>query len=73
MQLATGTVIDGKIVVEGAQLPEGARVTVLSHGASERFSLTGAEENELLEAVAEIERGEFVTLEELVASLPKQS
>ena len=73
MQVATGTVVDGKIVVEGAQLPEGAVVTVLSRGANERFSLTAEQENELLEAMAEIERGEFVTLEELVSSLPKQS
>jgi len=72
MQIATGTVVDGKIVVEGAQLPEGTVVTVLSHGASERFSLTEAQENELVEALAEIERGEFVTLDDLVASLPKQ-
>jgi len=73
MQVTTGTVVDGKIVVEGAKLPEGAVVTVLSRGAGERFALTEAQENELLEAMAEIERGDFVTLEDLVASLPKQS
>jgi hypothetical protein len=73
MQVTTGTVVDGKIVVEGAKLPEGAVVTVLSRGAGERFTLTEAQENELLEAMAEIERGDFVTLEDLVASLPKQS
>jgi hypothetical protein len=73
MQVATGKVIDGKVVVEGAQLPEGAVVTVLSRGAAERFSLTLAEEDALLEAMAEIERGEFVTLEDLVVSLPKRS
>ncbi|HEU0203046.1 MAG TPA: hypothetical protein VFR86_21770 [Burkholderiaceae bacterium] len=32
-----------------------------------------AQERELLEALEEIERGEFETLEELLASLPKQS
>lgn len=71
MQVATGTVVNGKIVVEGAELPEGAIVTVLSPGAAERFSLTEAQENELLEALAEIERGESVTLEDLLASIPK--
>ena len=35
------------------------------------FSLTEAEEAELLEAMAEIERGEYVSLEELLQSLPK--
>jgi hypothetical protein len=73
MQVTTGTVVDGKIVVEGAKLPEGAVVTVLSRGAGERFTLTEAQENELLEAMAELERGDFVTLEDLVAPLPKQS
>jgi hypothetical protein len=51
----------------------GAQTTWLSRDATERFSLTAEEENELLEAIAEIERGEFVTLEQLVSSLPKQS
>src|SRR5262245_38408378 len=68
MQVATGKIVDGKIVVDGAQLPEGAVVTVLSRGASEGFSLTPSEEDKLLEAIAEIERGDFVTLEDLVAS-----
>lgn len=39
-------------------------------GADEGFSLTEAQENELLAAMAEIERGEYVTLEELLQSLP---
>ncbi len=73
MQVTTGPVVDGKIVVAGAQLPEGAVVAVLSRGAGERFSLTAEEENELLAAIAEIERGEFVTLKDLLSSLPKQS
>jgi hypothetical protein len=72
MQVSTGTVVNGKIVVEGVQLPEGSVVTVLSRGAAESFSLTEAQERELLEAMAEIERGEFETLEDLLASLPKQ-
>ncbi len=69
MQVATGTVVNGKIVVEGADLPEGAVVTVLSRGAAESFSLSETQENELLEAIAEIERGGFETLDELLASL----
>lgn len=73
MQLTTGKVVDGKIVVEGAQLPEGAVVTIISSGAGERFSLTTEQEDQLLASIAEIERGESVTLEELVSALPKQS
>ena len=70
MQVTTGTVVNGKIVVEGATLPEGAVVAVVSRGSDENFTLTTSQEDELLEAMAEVERGEFVGLEELLASLP---
>ena len=73
MQVATGTVVDGKIVLEGVPLAEGAVVAVVTRGADEGFSLTQEQENELLAAMAEIERGEYVTLEELLHSLPKHS
>ena len=71
MQVATGTVVNGKIVLEGMPLAEGAVVAVVTRGADESFSLTAAQEDELLSAMAEIGRGEFVTLEELLVSLPK--
>jgi hypothetical protein len=71
MQVATGTVVNGKVIVEGAPLQEGALVAVLARGADEPFRLTAAEEEELLAAMAEIERGEFVTLEQLLENLPK--
>ena len=71
MQVATGTGINGKIVLEGVSLTEGEIVTVVTRGADESFSLTETQENELLAAMAEIERGEYVTLEELLQSLPQ--
>lgn len=71
MQVATGTVVNGKIELEGVALPEGAVVTVVARGADEPFSLSASEEDELLEAIAEIERGEFISVEELLESLPK--
>ncbi|MEO8123786.1 MAG: hypothetical protein ABI633_07035 [Burkholderiales bacterium] len=71
MQVATGTVVNGRIIVEGAPLQEGALGTVLARGADEPFRLNAAEEDELLAAMAEVGRGEFVTLEQLLASLPK--
>ena len=71
MQVATGTVVNGKIIVEGVSLTEGAVVAVVTRGADESFSLTETQEDELLAAMAEIERGEYVTLEELLQSLPK--
>lgn len=54
--------------------PSGRKDAVVTHvprGAASEFSLTESQENELLEAMAEIERGEFVTLDELLESLPK--
>ena len=44
---------------------------VVARGADEGFSLTKAEEDELLAAMADIERGEYVTLEDLLQSLPR--
>jgi predicted transcriptional regulator len=71
MQVTTGTVISGKVVVECTTLLERAVVAVLSRGAEEGFMLSTSQEDELLAAMAEIERGDFVGLEELIASLPK--
>lgn len=71
MQVATGTVVNGRIVLEGVPLPEGAVVTVLTRGADEVFQLSPQQEDELLEAMAEIERGETVSLQDLLSSLPR--
>jgi hypothetical protein len=73
MQVATGTVVNGKIVLEGVPLAEGAVVAVVTRGADESFSLSEAQEVELLAAMAEIERGEYVSLEELLQSLPRRN
>lgn len=60
-KIATGTVVDGKVVVDGATLTEGSTVTVLRREDKEAFDLTPEEEVELLESIAAIERGEFVS------------
>jgi hypothetical protein len=69
MRVATGTVVGGKVVVEGETLAEGSTVTVLLREDEEGFDLTPEEESELLESIAEIERGEFVTSEQLLERL----
>ena len=71
MQVTTGTVVGGMVVVEGAPLAEGAVVAVLSALPDEAFTLSERDEDELLAAMAEIERGEFVTAQELLESLSK--
>lgn len=69
MKVATGTVVDGKVVVEGETLAEGETVTVLLRENAETFELTPDEENEILESIASIERGEFVSGEQLLERL----
>ena len=71
MQISTGTVVSGKVVVEGVPLVEGAVVTVLAREAEQPFSLSMQDEEELLAAMAEVERGEFISAEELLESLRK--
>ena len=71
MQVTTGTVVGGKVVVEGMPLAEGSVVTVLSREPEEPLALSPEDEDELLAAVAEIERGEFVSADELLESLRK--
>lgn len=71
MQVTTGTVVGGKVVVEGVPLVEGSVVAVLSREPDEQFALSAEDEDELLAAIAEIERGEFVSPEVLLESLRK--
>ncbi len=69
MQLATGTVVEGKVVVEGESLPEGARVTILVREADETFEVPPELEADLLESIAEADRGETISAEELIERL----
>jgi hypothetical protein len=69
MKVATGTVIDGKVVVEGEPLEEGTKVTVVQREDEEFFELTAEAESELLASIDEIERGEYITGEELLERL----
>jgi hypothetical protein len=71
MQVATGTVVGGKVVVEGLDLTEGQVVTVVTREPDEEVHLSGDEEAELLEAIAEADRGETISAEELFARLER--
>jgi hypothetical protein len=73
MQVATGTVVNGKVIVEGTPLVEGATVAVLCKGVDEPFALSTDQEDELLATIQEIDRGEFVSLEALLGSLRSKS
>jgi len=69
MLITSGRVVSGKIVVDGDPLPDGALVTVLAREADETFELDSAAEAELLESIAEGDRGEAVPAEEVLRAL----
>jgi hypothetical protein len=72
MRIVTGKVIDGRVVVEGAALDEGATVTVVARDNDESFMLSPEHEAELLEAIGEAERGEVVEGDELLKRLRRR-
>lgn len=65
MKVATGKVIGGKVVIEGEPLAEGSVVTVVTREGDETFDVSPEEEKALLAAIAQAERGEVVSWEEL--------
>ncbi len=69
MQLTTGTVVGGKIEVEGDPLPEGAVVTVLVRDGDETFEVPPGLERELEESIAQANRGETIPAGELLERL----
>ena len=72
MKIATGKVVDGKVIVEGAYFEEGASVTVLARDDEGGVTLTPEEEAELLLAITEADRGELVSAEEVLAKLARR-
>ncbi len=60
MRITTGRVVDGKVVVDGERLKEGATVTVLTPDSDDAFTLGAEAENELLVALEQAQRGEGV-------------
>jgi redox-sensitive bicupin YhaK (pirin superfamily) len=69
MKIATGKVVGGKVVVEGVTLEEGSSVTVLAKDDETGVTLTPEEEAEVLLAIAEADRGETVSAEEVLKRL----
>jgi hypothetical protein len=69
MVITSGRVVGGKIVVDGDPLPEGTAVTVLAREGDESFTLDVAAEAELLESIAEGDRGATVPAEDVLREL----
>jgi hypothetical protein len=60
MRVATGKVIDGKVVVEGEPLVEGSTVTVFLPESDEEIELSPDEESRLAQAIQEADEGDFI-------------
>ena len=68
MQIASGKVVNGRVVVEG-ELPEGADVTLIALDGEETFEVSPELEAILLESIAQGERGETISADELLSEL----
>lgn len=72
MQVFTARVLGGTIVLdEGVELTEGTRVTVIAGGAETPFELSPADEAELAEAIAEADRGDVISADDLLRRLSR--
>ena len=68
MQVASGKVINGQVVVD-AELPEGADVMLLALDGEESFEVDAELKAVLLESIAQADRGETIPAEELLREL----
>jgi predicted transcriptional regulator len=72
VQVFTARVQGGTIVLdEGIELTEGTRVTVIAGDTDAPFELSAADEAELAESMAEADRGEVISAEELLRRLAR--
>jgi len=72
MQVFTARIKGGVIVPdEHVELPEASRVTVMANEREAFFELTPAEEAELSAAIAEADRGNVISAEELFRRLSR--
>jgi len=68
MQIASGKVLKGQVVVE-AELPEGAEVTLLALDGEETFEVNAELEAVLLKSIEQGQRGETISAEDLLAEM----
>ena len=66
MLVTSGKIVDGKVVVEGALLPEGEVVTVLAREPGEDFVLTPEQERFLTESAEQARRREVISGDEML-------
>jgi predicted transcriptional regulator len=69
MKVATGTVVDGKVVLNDPGIADGTQVFVLAREHEQDVQLTSEELAELEAGIAEADRGETIPGAELLARL----
>lgn len=71
MQVAIGTVVGGKVVVNRLDLADGEIVTVLIQEPEEEVHLSPEDEADLLDAIAEADRGDTISADERFTRLER--
>ena len=69
MRVATGIVVSGHIVLDESEFIDGTRVVVVSQDGDEEVCLSPDELAELEAGIAEADRGETISGDELFARL----
>ena len=69
MRIATGTVVDRKIVVDDPELKDGTHVFILAREREDSVRLSPQELAELEAGIAEADRGEMIPGDEFFARL----
>ena len=71
MRVTKGKVVGGHVVVEGEPLADGASVTVLCADEPE-FELNDDDQADLLQAIAEADRGETVDANQVLSQFRRR-
>lgn len=69
MKLVTGKVENGRVVLPEGEFEEGTPVAILASTADDPIRLTSAEEEALIESLADIGAGRYIGGEDLVRQL----
>ena len=69
MKVATGTVVQGKVVADGLSLADGTTVYIVSRDDGEKVALSAEELAELEAGIAEADRGELIPGDEFLDEL----
>lgn len=69
MKIATGTIVNGTIIVQDPELKDGTEVFILTRERDDEIRLSREELAELEAGIAEADRGDMISGEEFFARL----